>query len=1040
MRAFGWMQDLGRSAAGKVVALLLALAMVFSYSNIFVYSAKAFAVEEGSEVTTEETTETTEEEKTPEVVDTVEETTETENETLEGDIDETTNDVVEGEEGSEGEEDGQQDEIVEEPTEPILFDSETGTLVITGLDEVTASDVAAYKTTAKSIVINKVGTIEVEAFAEFKMESLEINDVSHIDKYSFRSCTNLKTLKIKNVNTIDTYAFYNPASLETIEMKNVETMGNFIFNVHGGKTVLKTVVLDNLNISDQMFKDHVNLSDLTMTNIGSIGFQSFMNCTGLTNLDLNGNVKEVGISAFLGCTGLTELEIDNVVLGNTAFYGCTGLKTATLKNMEAVPVQLFHGCTGLENVVLSDIKMLGSKDILNLRMFQDCSTGISLTLSNIDYVGQQAFVGAKTITKLALDNVGTVGVNAFASCTGIETATMSNIDTIGKYAFYNCTGLTTVKLDYIDTIGQYAFQNCTGLVTVDMDHIRFIDNYAFWNCKNLTTINSLSNVIERINGFTFYGCESLKGLTVDDLAKMGYVGSNEEIMKRVEAILAGKFNLDNAENIGELELDQDNWLVGDIGQSSNWQEYDNGTQIMQQARWSDVESGVAEVQVDAYYTGEKQMDYIFIADLSASMAQLGNPNDMNARFYDMQSKLLDMTSKLLNTPGYDCQVAIASFGGDFNGKETAEISKFFTDADSAKNHIQKLEPLYENTNYYRGLMEAYLTAKMNKLNGRNTVVVFLSDGAPNRGPSDDIAGESVAQQYKDLGIDIYGVLHSPAASQHDKALGIMNKICDQVYESTNTQEFGEAMNKAFTAVYGNNTITIPVNAEDFDVTNLIVTAGEVSYSDGIITWTLNGMPFTDHKLTYNLTLKEENANRVGTYTYSINNGNAAFTNENGAAAGIDLEISRTVEETIEPPAPVVPPTNPTVPTAPTTPTTPATVAPAAPATPAAVTPATPAAPVEAAPIEDDATPMAQSATGSTEESISDDENPLASVYDAPHCWIHYLIMLGMVFSVIYFAAVAIRRTSNDRKMGELERKLTEDREISYSASPAKHQA
>lgn len=60
-------------------------------------------------------------------------------------------------------------------------------------------------------------------------------------------------------------------------------------------------------------------------------------------------------------------------------------------------------------------------------------------------------------------------------------------------------------------------------------------------------------------------------------------------------------------------------------------------------------------------------------------------------------------------------------------------------------------------------------AAANKQEGRNTVVVFLSDGAPNRATSGDMDGTKAAAEIKALDVPIYGVLHSPTAAQYDSA-------------------------------------------------------------------------------------------------------------------------------------------------------------------------------------------------------------------------------------------------------------------------------
>lgn len=775
-----------------------------------------------------------------------------------------------------------QAEVQEEsdPIEPsVYFDEETKTLTVKNMDAVVTADVAQYKTVAKHVRVENVGSIEKEAFAEFKMESVSIKDVKHVG-YSFRSCTSLKTLDIDGVETIDQYAFYNPASLETVRINAVDTIGKNAFNVYNGTTSLNSVSLTNVRIiADQAFSGHKNLKTLTFSNVDTIGFQAFMNCSSLAELNLVGNVEQVGTSAFLGCSGLTELKADGVEIGATAFYGCSGLKELSIKEVMAIGASAFTGCTGLEQVTLEGIGVVGDGAFSSYGDIPSCTS----------------------LRTVSLTGVGTIGAQAFAKCSALETLEMTDIDHVGKNAFWNCTGLKSVSIDDVNTIGQYAFSSCTNLKTVNVSDVAVIDNYAFWYCSNLETINSLQNVSDRIGGFAFYGCENLTGLTVADLTKMGFIGSSESIAARVQAILAGKFQLDDAQAIAILER-EDGWEAGDVHRSDNWAAYNNGTQIMEQARWNNVEAGVADVKVDAYYTGEKQMDYIFVADLSASMAQLGNPEDSNARFYDMQSKLMDMTSQLLKPDdGYDCKVAIVTFGGEHAGNATSKSSGLMSNIDAAQTYIAELEPLNENTDYGLGMGRALELVQGNT--DRNTVVIFLSDGAPNKDSSGDqngtIAAGTIRNEYH---VPIYGVLHSPTKAQEANAEAIMTAVCGEgnLFRSTNTDTFGEAMNKAFTAPYGDNTVTVPVNDEEFEIGNLRVNGlpaneAQLQYSNGEIVWHLNGMPFTQHTLTYTMALKEELCDRVGSFSYCINSGrDACFGNAGGAHVGLNLTLSRSV--------------------------------------------------------------------------------------------------------------------------------------------------
>ena len=106
-------------------------------------------------------------------------------------------------------------------------------------------------------------------------------------------------------------------------------------------------------------------------------------------------------------------------------------------------------------------------------------------------------------------------------------------------------------------------------------------------------------------------------------------------------------------------------------------------------------------------------------------------------------------------------------------------------------------------------------------------------------------------------------------------------------------------------------------------------------------------------------------------------------------------------------APVVPPTplTPPTPTPPTPGVTPGVTPEGAPPAVAAV--------IEA--LEDAVTPLA----GPQEETIGDNENPLAG-YDRVNCWVHYYLILGIIVTVLYGAGVLVRRINFTRKLKDFE--------------------
>lgn len=958
MRVLNWALDAQKTMHGKIISVILSVALIFSFSNFFC-GDNAFAEEQEVESNTEVTTEPVQSE--PVVTETEKKSEEPQSET------------------------------------PKQESAET-------------SQTAKATTSEEQISTQAEGDTDVNAGTE------ENSDQNGEPKANFTSTVENLTA------TWDSTA--NVISITGSGMLTKTIFQKFAFTDENGneikfadwEPIVQKVVLsgEELTIAgegthDQPFRDN-----------NTLGKQK-----GGYALEIS-NINEIPRNGFLGAHTLKSCEVKNVgSIELSSFYLCDGLLEAKIVNAEKMGPNIFTGCAALESLTIEKVKSI-SQDITGNYAGLSCSNLKSLNLKDIDAIGNYAFRKTPSVTSVTINNVSSIGEQAFVSCYGIKSLSIEDVNNVGINAFASCKGIESASLSGVDTIGQYAFYNCTSLQTVNMTEIDKIVNYAFWKCGKLSSINSLSNVKTSIGGFAFLECSSLTGLTVADLTKMGYIGSSEEIMARVQAILAGKFNLDNAENINELGLEE-GWAAGEVGKSSNWNAYDNGTQIMEQARWADENAGVAEVKVDAYYTGEKQMDYIFVADLSASMAQLGNAEDNNARFYDMQSKLMDMTGKLLNTPGYDCRVAIVSFGGEHNNNATQNSSGFLSQSGEVTSYIKGLAPLNENTDYGLGMQKALELAQGNT--NRNTVVVFLSDGAPNRNTSGDQDGTIAAQAIRDLKVPNYGVLHSPSASQASSAENKMEAVCDYVYKSTDTASFGQAMNSAFAAAYGDNTVTIPVNARDFNINNLNASAGTVEYNDGVITWTLSGMPFTQHTLTYNMNLTEENANRVGTYEYGLNNGNAHF-GDTGASAGLSLSLSRTVADPANPdptPAPEPDPAPNPGDGGATTPddggatipdgggaTTPA-AAPATPAAAPAAPAATPAAP--AVVIPDEENPLA-----APEQEIADDENPLAA-FDHEECWVHWFMIAGIILTIIYGAVVVIRRTRNTKHIDKMEKDL-----------------
>lgn len=154
----------------------------------------------------------------------------------------------------------------------------------------------------------------------------------------FENCTSLKSINIPDsVKSIDAFTFRNCTSLKKATIgKGVDDIGCGAFI---GCTSLETV-----NIPD-------GIKELPSRDEGQYA-GIFENCTSLESIILPNSVKKIDNNTFLSCTNLSKVQINGSVteIGDTAFYK-TAMTSITIKNPNAV---LGYKAFGVKNTVYGD--------------------------------------------------------------------------------------------------------------------------------------------------------------------------------------------------------------------------------------------------------------------------------------------------------------------------------------------------------------------------------------------------------------------------------------------------------------------------------------------------------------------------------------------------------------------------------------------------------------------------------------------------------------------------------------------------------------
>jgi len=211
------------------------------------------------------------------------------------------------------------------------------------------------------------------------------NSVTHIGKYAFEGCRNLKSLFIpNNVTYIGDNAFGGCDELICIQVED----NNRVYDSR-----------NNCNAIVQTLDDELILEcrkTIIPNNITSIGDGAFANCLGLTSLTIPNGVTSIGNHAFIGCYNLTSVTIPCSVktIGDSAFMLCRGLKGINFANVEHIGRKAFSLCTNLQTVVLP-------------------KKGVSM--------GQEAFSGCKNLNAVyILDEYPIYEANTFKDCSNID--------------------------------------------------------------------------------------------------------------------------------------------------------------------------------------------------------------------------------------------------------------------------------------------------------------------------------------------------------------------------------------------------------------------------------------------------------------------------------------------------------------------------------------------------------------------------------------------------------------------------------------------
>jgi len=286
------------------------------------------------------------------------------------------------------------------------------TLTLTSVDigpEVTSIYDYAFQgcTSVTSIVIpNSVTYLGDGAFDGCtNLSSVSIGTgVTGFSYLLFQNCTSLINLTVpSNILIISPESFYGCLNLTNI---NIDSNNPNYTSVDG--------VVFNKNITTLVLYPIGKIGSYSIPNtVTSIGGESFLNCTNLTNITIPDSVTSILYYAFSSCTGLTSVNIPNSVtsIGETAFGFCSGLTTLIIgRGVTSIANYVFYGCTALTRVTIPNtVTSIGQQ------AFRDCTNLNNITIpKNVTTIGTQTFMNCTSLTRVNfLGNAPSLGTDIF---------------------------------------------------------------------------------------------------------------------------------------------------------------------------------------------------------------------------------------------------------------------------------------------------------------------------------------------------------------------------------------------------------------------------------------------------------------------------------------------------------------------------------------------------------------------------------------------------------------------------------------------------
>ena len=356
---------------------------------------------------------------------------------------------------------------------------------------------------------------------------------SSIGSNAFKGCSNLATVAINGSNiTIGDNAFLNLNALNSITLSNILSIG--ISSFEGCANIPSIIIPETCRfIGDYAFKGCSLITTITIPSACEIvGKYAFMNCSSLETAIINCS-DLIDEGAFKDLINLTSITLTNVkIIGSLAFYG-TGISTVIIPDsVTYITSDVFVNCDNIESYTVDVNNQYYYSDV-NGVLYSRFNTGYMIIYTLFQY----PVANPLTIYTVLDDTTELLDYSFYNSIKLVSIILPETITTIGESTFEGCVNLVNVNIpSKVTIIPSKAFFACENVPEFNIPiNVTEIGEAAFSNCKKITSI-LIPNSVNVIQDSAFSDCD-LNSLSIYKIPQLGNnIFSNNDNLNTVNII------------------------------------------------------------------------------------------------------------------------------------------------------------------------------------------------------------------------------------------------------------------------------------------------------------------------------------------------------------------------------------------------------------------------------------------------------------------------------------------------------------------------